>query len=709
MIGRTISHYKVLGRLGAGGMGVVYAAEDLWLGRPVGLKFVSEDLAKDSVAIDRLRAEARAASALNHPSICTIYDMGEFEDRPYIVMELLKGQTLRDKLLQGPLKIQLILDIGIQVADALDAAHGEGIVHRDIKPANLFVTDRGQVKILDFGLAKLSHKSDHAGAASTTPMSNHLTPEGVALGTVAYMSPEQATGDELDGRSDLFSLGVVLYECATGRHPFSGKTPAVVLSAILNKAPLAPIILNPDLPLRLQDVVTNCLEKDPELRYQAAAGLRADLRRVKRDIESGQSSVTTIARNTEQVKRPNARSDRASRPLEIDPSESSEQASPGPRDPTFGISVAIALVMVLAGAGAIWWQWGVPRSVTREDQSSTGGATEVVGRSDLDLARASLNRHDYPTALAQASAMLRTSPGHKEATGIWEAARAAIADFEESLAEAERRLAAGDAYGASRALERARAIDPAAPRLAELSTQLVRLSSQMRVAKGSPVPEGPLALSSGAALVGANPAAARTTAERTSAVASVAPEVATAAGAPPTPPPQMGSTTVEPSRAPAEPSAATAPAAPPVVGSVSPAAPAPASPAPPPATAASNEPGAAPRPSPPPTAEDDDAAIRRVVATYTRAIVTKDLTLFRSVKPNLSADEERRLVEGFRAVSSQQVDITVLSIDRQDQRATVRLRRRDTIPIGGRPQARESQQSMTLTRTAGGWLILDIR
>src|SRR5262245_37055743 len=287
MIGRTISHYKILGHLGSGGMGVVYSAEDVRLGRPVGLKFVSEEMAKDGLAMGRLRAEARAASALNHPGICTIYDVGEFEERPYIVMELLTGQTLRDKLLNGALKVSQILDVGIQVSDALDAAHAKDIIHRDIKPANLFVTDRGQVKILDFGLAKTSQPYDRE-AASTAAHSN-LTPEGVALGTVAYMSPEQASGEALDGRSDLFSLGVVLYECATGRPPFTGKTPALVLSAILNKAPVAPMILNPELPPKLQDAITNCLEKDPELRYQAAAGLRADLRRIRRDIESGHS------------------------------------------------------------------------------------------------------------------------------------------------------------------------------------------------------------------------------------------------------------------------------------------------------------------------------------------------------------------------------------------------------------------------------------
>ncbi len=708
MIGRTISHYKILGHLGAGGMGVVYSAEDVRLGRPVGLKFVSEEMARDSLAIDRLRAEARAASALNHPGICTIYDVGEFEDRPYIVMELLKGQTLRDKLLHGSLKISQILDLGIQVADALDAAHTQGIIHRDIKPANLFVTDRWQVKILDFGLAKSSQPYDRE--ASTVARSNQLTPEGLALGTVAYMSPEQASGEDLDGRSDLFSLGVVLYECATGRPPFSGKTPAVVLSAILNKAPVAPIVLNPELPLKLQDVITNCLEKDPELRYQAAAGLRADLKRIKRDIDSGHTGAITTATGVEHAQRLKPQGGDSLRPAGIDVVESvGPRPLPASRGRTLSISIAAALMLLFAGAATLWWSRSVTPNVPPGSSDSTGSPTETNSRSDLELARASLNRHDYAAALAQASAMLQASPGHKEATEIWEAARAAIAELEGSLAEAERRVAAGDAEGASKALDRARAIDPTAPRLAELSTQLLRLRSQTRVAATQPTPGRSASPASSATPVGAKPAtgtvaepASPGAPERTSPVISVAPQVPTTAGAPGPAPPQTASTPSEASRPPAE-----SPRAPPA--SVSPPSP-PPTPAPsPPAASASREPSDAPRTPAAPAPAEDDAAIQAVVATYTRAIVTKDLALFRSVKPNLSAAEERRLVEGFRAVSSQQVDITVLSIDRQGERATVRLRRRDTIQVGGRPQTTESQQSMALARTSGSWVILDIR
>src|SRR5262245_29075703 len=271
MVGRTISHYRIVSQLGSGGMGVVYQAEDVRLGRAVAVKFVSEDLVTDELAVQRLRSEARAASALNHGNICTIHDVGEDDGRPVIVMELMRGENLRDRLARGPLKIHQIVDIGIETADALHATHSDGIIHRDIKPGNIFLTDRGHVKILDFGLAKLM--PDFSGS-STVGATLQATVAGVTLGTISYMSPEQATGEELDPRTDLFSLGVVLYECATGKHPFPGKTSAVVLSAILNRAPVAPVTINPELPIRLQEIINNCLEKDRELRYQSAADLR---------------------------------------------------------------------------------------------------------------------------------------------------------------------------------------------------------------------------------------------------------------------------------------------------------------------------------------------------------------------------------------------------------------------------------------------------
>ena len=293
MIGKTISHYRVTHQLGAGGMGVVYGADDTRLGRPVALKFIPEDLLRDRQAIERFRVEARSTSALNHPNICTVYDIGDHDGHPFIVMEAMKGQTLHDRLSAGMLKLSQIVNIGIEVADALDAAHAQGIVHRDIKPANIFLTERGHVKVMDFGLAKLMGSQDVV--ETKAQVVEALTLPGIAMGTASYMSPEQAAGDTIDGRSDLFSLGIVLYECATSRRPFAGNNARAVLSAILHSAPMAPGLLNHDLPVRLQQVISDCLEKDPDLRYQNAASLRADLKRVKRDLESGRTaSVTTV-------------------------------------------------------------------------------------------------------------------------------------------------------------------------------------------------------------------------------------------------------------------------------------------------------------------------------------------------------------------------------------------------------------------------------
>lgn len=312
MIGRTISHYRVLEMLGGGGMGIVYKAEDVRLGRFVCLKFLPERLSKDRPAVERFQREARAASSLNHPHICTIYDVDEFEEQSFIVMEFLEGQTLKHRIEGKPLPIEHVPEYGYQMADALEAAHAKAIIHRDIKPANIFLTQRGQVKLLDFGLAKLLPERKgiasltHAGMAfSNTTQDPHLTSTGVSMGTVAYMSPEQVRGEELDERTDLFSLGLVLYEMATGKQAFFGNTSGVVFEAILNRAPAPAARLNPAISPQLEQIINKSLEKDRTLRYRTAADLGADLLRLKRDTDSARTfQVTTGTAAAQPAKRP---------------------------------------------------------------------------------------------------------------------------------------------------------------------------------------------------------------------------------------------------------------------------------------------------------------------------------------------------------------------------------------------------------------------
>jgi serine/threonine protein kinase len=623
MIGRAVSHYRVLSALGSGGMGVVYLAEDERLGRQVALKFLPPESAASQQALERFRVEARAASSLSHPGICAIFDIGDDDGTPYIVMEALKGESLRDRINRGPLKVADLLDIAIQLADALDAAHAQGIIHRDIKPSNIFVGDKNRTKILDFGLAKLAQSAAPFSSGAATRALNasthrDLTMPGSALGTVSYMSPEQARGEEVDSRTDLFSLGVVLYEMSTGIQAFGGSTQAIVFDAILNRTPHPITHINPSIPPRLESLIVTALEKDRDLRYQHASDIEAELKRVRRDLESGSLVAATRTQVTPAADRRSA--------------TMSAAASAPTKSRSWMWLVGAIVVIALAIAGFNLWSDTTTRVAVAPETTQTPVSPPV-----------------QPSPSSPVPPVTPPDLGPPE------------------VAPTPRETAS------------ARPTPQPQPQ-----QQPARPATEARPQTSQPSSTSP-------------PQRPPSNLPATGTVAVTPPTQSPALPPPPT------------TEAPAPATATPAPAPPPATQPQATPAAEPATQTPPRTTAA-----APPPPSPatiPPTSpvESDEALVRGVLRTYERAIETKNVELFRSVRPGLSAAEENRLRASFSQIDSQQVDITVEELRIDGRTATVRISRRDTIMSGGRRQNASSRQTLRLEKATGGWIITDIR
>ena len=614
MIGRTVSHYRILSPLGQGGMGVVYLAEDERLGRQVALKFLPPTWSQERMALERFRVEARAASSLSHPGICAIYDIGEDGQTPFIVMEALKGETLRERIGKGPLKVADVLDIGIQLADALEAAHAQSIVHRDIKPANIFIGDKNRVKVLDFGLAKLTTAPSmlSSGADTTSPATrrapeNQMTIPGTALGTVSYMSPEQARGEDIDSRTDLFSMGAVLYEMVTGHQAFGGSTTAVVYDAILNRAPRQIAHLNPVAPPRLEAVIATALEKDRELRYQHASDLQAELKRIRRDLDSA-SLVAS---------QPGLSAARQSAPA-LAKTEVRSAVVP----PRRSLDRAATVIAVLAAIAAAVWIWRGQSTPPVQDVTETPPAIERAAPPAETLGQ---------TAAVAPPVATESTPAPRTAAPV----------------------------------ERSRPTT----------------SEEQRPQRPLPSPPASAATAAPVITLPAPPAAANPTPSTSQ------------------PPLAANNATENPPAVPVTPPAPAAIPAPPPVSTVA---------APPPErTATPIEPAAAaPQPAAAP-AETDEAAIRRVIRSYAQAIETKNIDLYRSLRPGLPPAAEAAVRNSFRQVGSQEVVIRVETLTVDGRTATARISRQDTLVTGGRRQTQSSTGTLRFEKTAAGWIIAE--